>query len=75
MIERSPNGSCTPAAFNKAGSLIAMGVTRTAEIFMGASSIFLENLENTADYSHRLSDDPYFADLRKNCQAKMPCVE
>jgi hypothetical protein len=37
---------------------------------MGASSIFLENLENTADYSHRLSDDPYFADLRKIVKLK-----
>ncbi|MEY4910641.1 MAG: hypothetical protein RL761_304, partial [Pseudomonadota bacterium] len=30
----------------------------------------LGNLRNIVDYSHRLSDDIYFADLRKNCQVK-----
>ena len=34
MMERSANGSCTPLALSSGGSLMAMGVTRTAVIFM-----------------------------------------
>lgn len=34
MMDRSAKGSWTPLAFSNGGSLMAMGVTRTAVIFM-----------------------------------------